>query len=150
VTKKRGAGAPTNVRAFFACCVVGLAAASCADRGAAEARAVAQAISAFEQAAPGDRAAALEALKTSTCSEPPTCAWRDACVGYGAAFVRARELMDKARALGPEADGGNGAATESERAIILAGAQDALQVAEQAEPACHEALERLHARASGK
>ena len=58
--------------------------------------------------------------------------------------------MDKARALGPEDGGGNGAATESERAIILAGAQDALQKAEAAEPGCHAALERLHARANRK
>ena len=123
---------------------------SCNDRGAGEARAVAQAITSFEQAEPTDRAAALKSLQSAPCSEAETCAWRDACVTYGTAFVRARELMDKARALGPEAGGGNGAATDSERAIILASAQDALQAAEASEPGCHDALEHLHARASRK
>ena len=141
-----------NVRASLltlvtaGCCVLS----SCNDRGAGEARAVAQAITSFEQAEPSDRAAALQALRNAACSEAETCTWRDACVAYGTAFVRARELMDKARALGPEDGGGNGAATDSERAIILASAQDALQAAEAAEPGCHDALEHLHARASRK
>jgi len=121
---------------------------ACSDRGAMEARAIAQAITSFEQADPGDRAAALMALQNAPCHEPDTCGFRDACVTYGSAFVRARELVDKARALGPEDGGGNGAATESERAIILASAQEALQKAEGAESGCHAALERLHVRAT--
>ena len=120
---------------------------SCSDRGATQAGVIARAITSFEESTPADRAAALSALKDAPCGEPPTCVWRDACVAYGTAFLRARELMDKARALGPEDGGGNGAATETERAIILASAQDALQKAETAEPSCHDALERLHARA---
>jgi hypothetical protein len=137
-------------RALSGSCFAFLTLAACTDRGASEARAVAQAITSFEQAAPSDRVSALNALRGASCTEAATCAWRDACVGYGAAFVRARELMDKARELGPEADGGNGAATEAERSIILAGAQDALQAAEAAEPACRSALERLHQRANAR
>lgn len=106
-------------------------------------RKIVRAYQSYQQASPSDRAAALADMAAAPCDDPGMCADRDACVGYAKALERARELTAKARELGPEDGGGNGAATESERATILAGAQDALEQAEKAHPTCEAALARL-------
>jgi hypothetical protein len=121
--------------------------AGCRDAGREEARAIARAYEDFENAGAPDRPAALKALQSARCSEASLCADRDACATYAASIVKTKQLTDKARELGPEDAGGNGAATESELAIIVAGAQDALDEAEKQAPRCHEALTRLHQRA---
>jgi hypothetical protein len=108
-----------------------------------DASAILQAYEAFQGAVPSDRRAALDALANARCRDPIACADRDACASYGAALVRANELTGKARAFGPSDAGGNGAATLDELAIIVGGAEDAVNDAERAEPACSAALQRL-------
>lgn len=109
-----------------------------------DAIAVVRAYEAFQNASPTDKPAALKALESTTCT-PITCADRDTCAKYGKLFTRAQELARKARELGPEDAGGNGAASESELAIIIGGADDATRAATAAEPDCRKALERLYA-----
>lgn len=125
-----------------------VAAAGCRSRTREDARNVALAFEAFEQASTDDRLPALESLRSAKCEEPSTCADRDVCVEYGAALMRARELTDKARAFGPEDAGGNGVATPTERTRILQGAEEALDLAESLSPKCQDALRRLHERAA--
>ena len=117
----------------------------CPSRSAADARAIAAAFDAFEQASESDKHDALDSLRRARCDEPQSCADRDVCARYADAIVRASDLSAKAHELGPEDAGGNGAATPTERARIIQGAQDALEEAQSAEPKCHEALERLRA-----
>jgi hypothetical protein len=112
-------------------------------RDAEDARAILSAYEAFQNASPTDRRAALDALAHATCRDPESCADRDACAGYGAALVRATELTSKARSLSPVDAGGNGAATAEELAIIVAGAEEAVNEAERVEPTCSAALQRL-------
>lgn len=117
------------------------------DTGRADARAIVGAYERFQSASTTDRPAALQALEATRCDDPPACADRDACAKYGKHLLRAQQLVQKARELGPEDAGGNGAATESELAIIVAGADDASREASAAEQPCRVALERLYARA---
>jgi hypothetical protein len=112
-----------------------------------DARAIVRAYEAFQSASPTDRPAALQSLESAPCTDTPTCADRDACVGYARHLSRAQELTRKARELGPEDAGGSGAATESELAIIVSGADDETKAASAAEPKCRTALERLYALA---
>ncbi|MBI2394053.1 MAG: hypothetical protein HYV09_31065 [Deltaproteobacteria bacterium] len=117
------------------------------DTGRADARAIVRAYESFQGASATDRAAALRALESAQCDDALACADRDACSKYGKHLLRAQQLVQKARELGPEDAGGNGAATESELAIIVAGADDASREASAAEPPCRAALERLYTRA---
>ena len=110
----------------------------------ADARAIVRAYEDFQNAGPGDRPAALKALETVQCT-PLTCTDRDHCSNYGRLLKRAQELARKARELGPEDAGGNGAASESELAIIIGGADDATKEATKAEPACRAGIQRLYA-----
>jgi hypothetical protein len=109
-----------------------------------DAIAIVRAYEAFQNAAPTDKTAALQSFESTQCT-PMTCADRDACSKYGKLLTRAQELARKARELGPEDAGGNGAASESELAIIIGGADDATKAATAAEPDCRKALERLYA-----
>ncbi len=117
-----------------------------ARRDAEDARGVLLAYQEFQKAAPADRRPALAALAAAPCHEASICADRDACAAYGVALVRASELAAKARALGPADAGGNGAATIEERAVIIAGAEEAITEAERAEAGCTTALDRLAER----
>jgi hypothetical protein len=140
--------------ARFALASIALAlVASCRTRGpdGKEPRAIAQAFDDFEGASPSDRRAALEALKNAPCNaDPADCADRDACVHYASSMQNAMELASKAKALGPEDGGGNGAATPTELVTIVAAADDAIKAAEAARPACLEALDRLHRRSNAQ
>jgi hypothetical protein len=119
----------------------------CNDRREADdARGILSAYEAFQNAVPSDRRAALAALASAKCRDATVCADRDACATYATALVRASELTAKARSLAPEDAGGNGAATMKELGIIVAGAEEAIGEAEQAEKACTAALERLSER----
>jgi hypothetical protein len=119
-------------------------AAGCRGRAEAdEARQILLAYEAFQNAAPNDRRAALDALAHAACKDAGNCADRDACASYGASLLRAQELTAKARSLGPSDAGGSGAATVEELTIIVAGAEEAVADAEKAEPGCSSALERL-------
>ena len=118
-------------------------------RDVEEPRAIARAFEEFETAAPTDRPVALAALREARCADPANCADRDECVRYATTLMRANELAGKARALGPEDGGGNGAATPDARAVIVSAAEDALREAERTEPICLAALRRLHQRAAG-
>lgn len=111
-----------------------------------DARMIVRAYEDFQSAGTADRNAALKALEMTTCT-PATCSDRDACAKYGRKLLRAQELSRRARELGPEDAGGNGAASESELAIIIGGADDATKEATAAEPDCRKALERLYALA---
>lgn len=112
-----------------------------------DARAIVRAYEAFQGASPADRRAALASLEAAPCLDAPTCADRDACAGYARSLTRAQELSRKARELGPEDAGGNGAATPAELSIIVGGADDATKDATAKEPACRGALDRLYALA---
>ncbi len=114
------------------------------DSSRPDAKAIVRAFEAFQGATLGDRPDALKDLEAAPCADAVTCADRDACVGYAKALVRAQQLVNKARELGAVDAGGNGAATPSELAIIVGGADDATKAAEAAEPRCREALERLY------
>jgi hypothetical protein len=117
---------------------------ACREAKREDVRAIVRAYEAFQGASPTDRPAALAALATAPCVDAPTCADRDACVGYGRALTRAQDLLRKARELGPEDAGGNGAATPAELSIIVGGADDATKDATAKEPACRGALDRLY------
>ncbi|MBL8721431.1 MAG: hypothetical protein JNL79_35920 [Myxococcales bacterium] len=121
-----------------------LALAACRDRGDPQARAVLTAYRAFEEAQGDDRKPALAALSAVPCAGA-VCAARDACVRYGSALVQARNLVDKAKTLGPVDAGGNGAATPSALAVIVGAADDATKEAAAAEPACEKAITELAA-----
>lgn len=110
-----------------------------------DAAAIVRAYEDWQNATVTDRPAALKAFEAATCRDPATCADRDACVTYAQTLTRARELAKKARELGPEDAGGNGAATEAQLAIIVGGADDATKEATAKEPACRAALDRLYA-----
>lgn len=126
-----------------------LALAACRDRGDPQARAVLTAYRAFEEAQGDDRKPALAALSAVPCGGA-VCAARDACVRYGSALVQARNLVDKAKTLGPVDAGGNGAATPSALAVIVGAADDATKEAATAEPACEKALTELAALGGAK
>jgi len=115
--------------------------------GRTDARAIVRAYEAFQAASATDRPAALKSLEAAPCTDSPTCADRDACVTYARHLMRAQELARKARELGPEDAGGSGAATETELAIIVSGADDETKAASVAEPSCRSALERLYSLA---
>jgi hypothetical protein len=129
--------------------VVAMAALACACRASPaddDARSILSAWEAFESAAPADREAALDALEHARCSEASTCADRDACTTYATALVHASEYTAKARTFAPVDAGGNGAATKSELVIMVAAADEAIDTAKRTEPACTEAIRRLHDR----
>ena len=113
-----------------------------------EARALVSAYEAFQGASALDRPAALASFKQLACTR--LCADRDACSTYAGHLLRAQQLVQKARELGPEDAGGNGAASETELAIIVEGADDSQKKAVAAEPACRAALDRLYALVRGK
>ena len=110
-----------------------------------DAAALVRAYEDWQKATATDRPAALRAFESATCKDPPTCADRDACVTYARTLTRAQELVQKARELGPEDAGGNGAATEAQLAIIVGGADDATKEATAKEPECRAAPDRLYA-----
>jgi len=116
--------------------------------GSPEARGITRAYEAFQGASPSDRPAALKSLEQATCTT--LCAERDACATYASHLLRAQQLVQKVRELGPEDAGGNGAASPSELAIIVEGADDASKKASAAEPTCSTALERLFALGRGR
>jgi len=132
--------------------VVGLALVACrtSSHDSKQPRAIAQAFDDFENAAPTDRAAALDALKNKPCDDPADCADRDACVHYASAMQTATTLTAKAKSLGSEDGGGNGAATPKELVTIISAADDAVKEAEAARQPCLDALDRLHRRAAAK
>lgn len=111
--------------------------------GRADARAIVRAYEDFQSASKTDRPAALQALENAPCIAE-ACRDRDACAKYGRNLVRAQTLIQKARELGPVDAGGNGAATETELAVIVDGADDATRAAADAEPACRAAISRLY------
>jgi hypothetical protein len=113
------------------------------DKGDPEARTITLAYEAFQGASATDRPAALTSLQQLGCKK--LCAERDACASYAKHLLRAQQLVQKAHELGPEDAGGNGAASETELAIIVEGADDASKKATAAEPTCRTALERLYA-----
>lgn len=116
--------------------------------GNPDARALTRAYEAFQGASATDRTAALEGFKQTRCGT--LCAERDACVDYATHLMRAQLLVQKARELGPEDAGGNGAASATELAIIIGGADDASKKASAAEPPCRAALDRLYAAGRGR
>jgi hypothetical protein len=71
-------------------------------------------------------------------------------MAYASAVADAAKLAERARALGPVDAGGNGAATPTERAVIVSAADDAVKRAEAAKGACDAAIGRLYARARGE
>jgi hypothetical protein len=115
-----------------------------APKGRADARAVVRAYEEFQSAQASDRPAALKALESAPCMNE-TCRHRDACAKYARNLLRGQSLIQKAHELGPVDAGGNGAATETELAVIVDGADDATHAAADAEPACRAALTRLYA-----
>ena len=134
----------------FAALVVATQAHGCKDDTVArEAKAIALAYDAFQNAGLADRRSALEAFARVGCTGP-SCADRDACVSYATPLLRAQELVSKAKSLGPVDAGGNGVATDPELAIIVSSADDFTAAATAAEPACREALTRLQKRARGE
>lgn len=134
----------TRSFAFAVLFPAALAAGCSKDTSRPDAKAIVRAFEEFQGASLGDRPAALKDLEAAPCADATTCADRDACVAYAKALVRAQQLVQKARELGPVDAGGSGAATPSELAIIVSGADDATKAAEAAEPRCREALERLY------
>lgn len=135
-------------RLFF---VIAFATALAACRGGSQARtdarSIVRAYEAFQGAGKGDRPAALESLATAKCVDPATCADRDACVAYARHLLRAQDLARRARELGPEDAGGNGAATPAELAVIVSAADDETKAASVTEPTCRAALDRLYSLA---
>ncbi|MGZ3418022.1 MAG: hypothetical protein ACXVEF_20445 [Polyangiales bacterium] len=115
-----------------------------APKGRADARAIVRAYEDFQAASLGDRPAALQALEGAPCMNE-TCRDRDACATYARHLLRGQTLIQKARELGSVDAGGNGAATETELALIVGGADDATHAAADAEPACRAAIGRLYA-----
>lgn len=113
------------------------------EKGDPEARTITLAYEAFQGASATDRPAALASLEQLGCAR--LCGERDACATYAKHLLRAQQLVQKARELGPEDAGGNGAASETELAIIVEGADEASKKASAAEPTCRTALERLYA-----
>jgi hypothetical protein len=114
-----------------------------ASKGRADARAIVRAYEDFQSASLTDRPAALQALENAPCVNE-TCADRDACAKYARSLLRGQTLIQKARELGPVDAGGNGAATNTELAVIVDGADDATHAAADAEPACRAAIGRLY------
>ncbi len=112
-----------------------------------EARGIVRAYESFQGAAVADRPAALKSFETTRCTDAKVCADRDACATYARHLFRAQDLARRARELGPEDAGGNGAANETELAIIVSGADDETKAASVAEPTCRAALDRLYALA---
>ena len=138
----------TSWRVSLALLVAGLGLGGC-DRSPArqDANRIILAFEAFQKAGTNDKKAALDSLRAAPCAEAETCHDRDACVAYATALVRSRELAGKARVLGPVDAGGNGAATPSERALFIASAEDALQLALRSQSTCEMGLRRLGLRA---
>jgi hypothetical protein len=134
-------GGSAALRASWALIVVGALVGCRRDPNDREARSLVRAYEAFQGASAVDRPAALDALAKAGCAA--FCAERDACASYAGHLLHAQQLVQKARELGPEDAGGNGAASAAERAIILSGADDATQRASAAEPSCKSALDRL-------
>lgn len=145
LVRRRGRGSflATSTLVLASTAMTSLASLACGKRPSESPRVLVRAYQAFQAASPTDRAAALADLTSAPCDDPSMCGARDVCVTYGKALERARTLTSKARELGPEDGGGNGAATESERSIILASAQEALEEAEKAQPKCAAAMEKL-------
>lgn len=141
-----------RVRVVLVSVFVALFTLGCPSRGHGDddARAIARAFEDFENAQPSDRTAALEALKNQPCRDPADCADRDVCVRYATSMQQATVLASKAKSLGPEDAGGNGAATPQELATIVAAADDALKNAEATRQTCLQALDRLHRRAKAE
>ncbi len=124
----------------FAAC-----AAACGKPPRDDAKAIVRAYEELQGADWVDRQAALDAFAKTRCDDAQTCADRDLCTTYSRTLFRAQSLVRKAKELGPESAGGNGAATPSELALIISGADDASKAATAAEPACQSALQRLYA-----
>jgi len=109
-----------------------------------DARAIVRAYEAFQGASAPDRSAALESLASVPCVDATICADRDACVAYARHLFRAQDLARRARELGPEDAGGNGAATPAELTIIVSAADDETKAASVTQPTCRAALDRLY------
>ena len=112
-----------------------------------DARNIVRAYEAFQNASAFDRPAALASLGTIPCGDPNTCADRDACATHARHLFRAQDLARRARELGPEDAGGNGAATPAELSVIISAADDEAKAATVTEPTCRDALARLYAAA---
>jgi hypothetical protein len=112
-----------------------------------DAQGIVRAYERFQGAAVGDRPAALASFEATPCVDPKVCADRDRCAEYARHLFRAQDLARRARELGPEDAGGNGAATPAELSIIVSGADDETKAASVSEPLCRGALDRLYALA---
>ncbi|GAC1352813.1 MAG: hypothetical protein NVS3B20_14300 [Polyangiales bacterium] len=110
-----------------------------------DARAITIAYRSFLEASESERESALRSLKSVRCNDADTCSARDACAIYATDLVASANLRRRAKELAPEDAGGNGAATPAELSIIVAGATDAMQRANQEVGGCLAAIDRLYA-----